>query len=265
MSFPSQEITLMHQYKDKLAGLVITTSLVLFLCVSTFSVASTDSPIVPDSAKTPGDVLTTDITVICKKGYTKTVRDVPEALKNQIYKSYGIADRKPGEYEIDHLISLELGGSNSARNLWPQSYETMPLNAHVKDKLENRMHSMICKGKLDINQAQQEIAKDWIAAYEKYVGAVPGGRSTTSSSLSTPASASPVEPSNLTETVSASTNEEEVKPDASGNCPASAPVKVSKNGFSHMPGGAGYKGTRARHCYATQEAATTAGFRPAKH
>jgi hypothetical protein len=134
-----------------------------------------DPPIVPDPAKTPGDVLTTDTATICQKGYTKTVRDVPEFLKKQIYRSYGITDRKPGEYEVDHLISLELGGSNSARNLWPQSYETQPLNAHVKDKLENRMHKLICDGKLDIKQAQDEIAKDWIGAYAKYVGPVPGG------------------------------------------------------------------------------------------
>ena len=135
----------------------------LLLCAS-FSILAFDPPIVPDPAKTPGDVLTTDSDTICAKGYTKTVRDVPEPLKNQIYNSYGVLERQPGEYEIDHLVSLELGGSNSARNLWPQSYETKPLNAHTKDKLENRMHKLICDGKLDIKLAQEEIANDWKAA-----------------------------------------------------------------------------------------------------
>ena len=57
--------------------------------------------------------------MICVPGYTKTVRDVPQPLKEQVYRSYGVTSRQPGEYEIDHLVSLELGGSNSARNLWP--------------------------------------------------------------------------------------------------------------------------------------------------
>ena len=46
----------------------------------------------------------------------------------------------------------------------------MPWNAHVKDKLEDRLHALVCAGKLPIEQAQQEIATDWIAAYEKYLG-----------------------------------------------------------------------------------------------
>jgi len=111
--------------------------LILFLFAS-LSVAAADSPLVPDPAKTPGDVLTTDTDTICAKGYTSIVRDVPEALKNQIYRSYGILERKAGEYEIDHLVSLELGGSNSARNLWPQSYETKPLTPTRKTSSKTR-------------------------------------------------------------------------------------------------------------------------------
>ena len=65
--------------------------------------------------------LTTDAKVVCTPGYTKTVRDVPQSVKNQVYRAYGITSHKPGEYEIDHLVSLELGGSNSTRNLWPES------------------------------------------------------------------------------------------------------------------------------------------------
>jgi hypothetical protein len=86
----------------------------------------------------------------CTPGYTKTVRDVPQSLKNQVYRQYGITSRQPREYEIDHLISLELGGSNSIRNLWPQSYITEPLNAHVKDRLENKLHELVCSGQLPL-------------------------------------------------------------------------------------------------------------------
>jgi hypothetical protein len=69
-----------------------------------------------------------------------------------------IEAHKPGEYEIDHLVSLELGGSSSIRNLWPQSYVTEPQNAHVKDKLENVLHEPACSGKLSLEEAQKAIA-----------------------------------------------------------------------------------------------------------
>jgi hypothetical protein len=122
---------------------------------------------------TPGDVLTTDRNQICTPGYTKTVRNVPSSLKHQVYNAYGIPTHKPGDYEIDHLISLELGGSNSVRNLWPESFKSMPLNAHVKDDVENKLHEMICNSRIDVSQAQREIAQDWTAAYAKYVGPLP--------------------------------------------------------------------------------------------
>ena len=86
------------------------------------SALAANSPLTPDPKLTPGDVLTSNPKIICVSGYTQTVRDVPQTLKNQVYKIYGITNRKPREFEVDHLISLELGGSNSIRNLWPQSY-----------------------------------------------------------------------------------------------------------------------------------------------
>jgi len=128
---------------------------------------------VPDPRRTPGDVLTTDTRKICTPGYTQTVRNVPARLKKQVYQEYGILNPKPGTYEIDHLISLELGGSNSIRNLWPQSYISKPLNARVKDTLENKLNKLVCSGKLPIQTAQKAIAQDWVKAYEQYVGPLP--------------------------------------------------------------------------------------------
>jgi hypothetical protein len=122
---------------------------------------------------TPGDVLTIDRKQICMPGYTKTVRNVPSSLEHQVYNAYGISTHKPGDYEIDHLISLELGGSNSVRNLWPESFKSQPLNAHVKDEIENKLHEMICNDQIDVAQTQREIAHDWTQAYAKYIGPLP--------------------------------------------------------------------------------------------
>jgi hypothetical protein len=92
----------------------------------------------------------------------------PAAVKQQVYAAYGIQDHAPGDYEIEHSIPLELEGSNAMKNLWPQSYKTQPWNAHVKDRLENVLHRLVCSGQLPLETAQRDIAADWIAAYKKY-------------------------------------------------------------------------------------------------
>ncbi len=127
----------------------------------------------PDPKMTPGDALDVTAQDICTAGYSKKVRNVPQAVKEEAYREYGITHREPHEYEVDHLISLELGGSNSIKNLWPQSFLTKPWNAHVKDAVEDRLHAMICSGTINIKSAQHEIASDWIRAYKKYVGPEP--------------------------------------------------------------------------------------------
>ena len=128
----------------------------------------TGAPLLPDAKMTPGATLPVTKDDICVPGYTKKVRNVPASVKKQVYAEYGIASHRPGDYEVDHLISLELGGSNSVKNLWPQSYKTQPWNARVKDALENEMHSEVCDGRLDLAKAQHDIATDWITAYKKY-------------------------------------------------------------------------------------------------
>jgi hypothetical protein len=133
---------------------------------------SADAAYLPNASLTPGDTLAVTTRDICQSGYASKVRDVPTSVKDQVYKEYGITSHKPGQYEVDHLISLELGGSNSIRNLWPESY-TGPWNAHIKDKLENQLHSLVCSGKVDLATAQHAIASDWMAAYRSYVGLQP--------------------------------------------------------------------------------------------
>jgi len=126
-------------------------------------------PYLPDPAKSPGDTLDVTASDICVSGYSSKVRNVPQSEKDQVYQEYGITSHVPGSYEVDHLISLELGGSNSISNLWPESY-TGDWNAHVKDKLENKLHSLVCAGTVDLKTAQQQIATNWIAAYKQYLG-----------------------------------------------------------------------------------------------
>lgn len=131
----------------------------------------------PDPHLTPGvaDPAVTQANIdatICVHGYTARVRNVPESVKRAVFAEYGIDPHGPGApFEIDHLISLELGGANVVPNLWPQSYVTQPWNAHLKDRLENRLHALVCARKLPLAEAQRAIASDWEAAYKRYVDA----------------------------------------------------------------------------------------------
>lgn len=134
------------------------------------SASAAEFPIMPNPDLTPG-VVDTNATMekICLSGYTGTVRNVSSATKKKVFQEYNI-DPKADKFEIDHLISLELGGSNDIKNLWPQSYTTMPWNARVKDRLENKLHKMICDGIITMEYAQKQISTDWIATYKKYIG-----------------------------------------------------------------------------------------------
>jgi hypothetical protein len=91
-------------------------------------------------------------------------------MKRQSILDYGLADRKLGDYEYDHLIPLEIGGApQDTKNLWPEPV-TGKWNSYIKDKLENKLNQLVCDNQLDLTTAQQAIASDWIAAYLKYVG-----------------------------------------------------------------------------------------------
>ena len=126
----------------------------------------------PIASLTPGVTVNVTLDQICTPGYSATVRNVSASTKWQVFKAYGV-DPTKAHYEIDHLISLELGGSNDAKNLWPQSYDTLPYNAHVKDALENKLHYMVCHHAIDLATAQKAVVADWIAACKLYVPECP--------------------------------------------------------------------------------------------
>lgn len=124
----------------------------------------------PDPACTPGAILP-DATKdkICVPGYSGETRNVTEAEKSKVYAEYGIKTHKAGEYEVDHLISLELGGSNEIANLWPEPAEPRP-GFHEKDKVENYLHEQVCSGALSLQDAQFKISHDWMAVYQAMPG-----------------------------------------------------------------------------------------------
>ena len=132
----------------------------------------------PNLERTPG-AINAEITqetikdTICNPHWsTKSIRPsvgYTNKLKKKQIIEYGYADKAMKDYEEDHLISLELGGSPTApENLWPEPYAGK-YGARVKDQIENKLHKLVCSGKLTLQEAQHMISTDWIKAYETYL------------------------------------------------------------------------------------------------
>jgi hypothetical protein len=126
-----------------------------------------------DLRVTPGVTFHVTVATICRSGYSTSVRNVPQSEKNQVYAEYGITRHTTGQYEIDHLISLELGGSNAIGNLWPELNDHPHGYLNSKDILENRLHALLCTGKVSLRSAQTLIASDWVTTYHRFLGAWP--------------------------------------------------------------------------------------------
>lgn len=139
-------------------------------CHATQVNASDMQAVLPDPNCTPGEIdpsVTQDnlLSTICHAGYTQTVRppvSYTNNLKKQQVLDYGYEDTNMKDYEEDHFISLELGGSpKDPKNLWPEPHPSI----NEKDTVENYLHLEVCTGKLSLLQAQQEITKNWYAVY----------------------------------------------------------------------------------------------------
>ena len=130
----------------------------------------------PDPKLTPGAVNETVTQTgvrgtICKKGWTRTIRppvSYTSRLKHQLMWRYGVGGGNPHDFELDHLIPLELGGApDDPANLWPQP-RSGPWNADLKDNLERTLNRRVCEGRVSLAEAQKAIRTDWIAAFRKF-------------------------------------------------------------------------------------------------
>lgn len=162
-------------------------------------IVSAAGAVLPNHFRTPGavnpDVSQADIhSTICVVGWTTTIRppsSYTTSLKErQLATGYAYrGDVSPSDYEEDHLIPLELGGSpGSELNLWPEPQHTTD-NAATKDKIENKLHTLVCDGQLALATAQHAIAANWYTAYLTYYTAASSSTSprTTAASSSVPA------------------------------------------------------------------------------
>jgi len=139
-------------------------------CRVKFLNSSDQQAVLPDPNCTPG-AINPDVTqenigsTICRSGFTKTIRppvSYTNNLKREQIAEYGFRDTSMHDFEEDHFISLELGGSPSdPKNLWPEPHGS----PNEKDMVENYLHQEVCDGKMSLDEAQKEISINWYAVY----------------------------------------------------------------------------------------------------
>jgi hypothetical protein len=166
-------------------------SAIAFVIAGSIHAFGSTLPLLPNLMLTPG-VVRGDLTLrkICRTKWGRDARHVSKAMKQQVFTAYGLSgnidpacirDASGRHCEIDHLISRELGGADDVRNLWPQSYGSMPWNAVRKDCIETRLHKEVCAkhATITLKQAQDDIRLNWTAVYLRYYEfPVPGKKCT---------------------------------------------------------------------------------------
>ncbi len=126
----------------------------------------------PDPSCTPG-ALNPDVTqstigqTICVSGWTSTVRpptSYTNPLKQQGISDYGYSDTNMSDYEEDHFLPLELGGSpRDPKNLWPEPHSGSE-NSYSKDSVENALKKAVCSGEVTLSAAQNAMLANWTTA-----------------------------------------------------------------------------------------------------
>ena len=144
-----------------------------FVLVMGFSVlvqtpAQTKPSHLPNLKKTPGATVKVKKDDLCGSWYETADGSISISLKRKVFDLYGIRTEQSTPLNIDHLIPVGLGGSNSIENLWPQPLSG-EWNYSQKNRLERRLRKLVCRGELDLEKAQQEISSDWVSAYKKYL------------------------------------------------------------------------------------------------
>lgn len=126
----------------------------------------------------PAGALSDDVTqanvrrTICTPRWAASVRppaSVTDGLKARLVKDRGLRAADAAKHELDYLIPLALGGHpRRIENVWllPRDGEW---SARTKDRLEAKLHQLVCSGEIPLREAQEAIRTDWKLATRYYL------------------------------------------------------------------------------------------------
>lgn len=118
--------------------------------------------LLPNPKLTPGRIARTD----------KDRGGVTVEMEQKVFARYRLPWASRAAFKIDHLIPLELGGADTIDNLWPQSLRARPYGPDRKELLTEVMLRRIAKREMTLEEAQEQIRRDWIDAFIDHLGMV---------------------------------------------------------------------------------------------
>ncbi len=122
----------------------------------------------PSPTLTPGDARKVTKEQICSPSYAASIKPTKASMKEEAFGRYGLRDGTSSTEVLDHLIPIELGGTDTVENMWPEPAKG-DWNASQKDVLEQKLLALVCDGTLTVKQAQTAIRKNWVQAYQQFV------------------------------------------------------------------------------------------------
>jgi hypothetical protein len=124
--------------------------------------ARAQESLLPNPKLTPGRVAQTD----------KERGGVTVEMEQKVFARYRLPWASRPTFKIDHLIPLELGGADTIDNLWPQSLRARPYGPDRKELLTEVLLQRIAKREMTLEEAQEQIRRDWIDAFIDHLGMV---------------------------------------------------------------------------------------------
>jgi hypothetical protein len=105
--------------------------------------------------------------VLCSPGFhPSTLQHVTAAATRTVNAEYGLTGSSRAALKIDHIVPLELGGSNNVANLYPQR----PSANRLKKTLDSALRGRVCQGLISLAAARQQVAANWELLYTKLNG-----------------------------------------------------------------------------------------------
>jgi len=159
-----------HVTKKMAHVLVVTLFVLLGACSTT--------PPAPPTVVIPTEALNPDVRpetidqTICVPGYAASVRpstSYTTGVKRKLLRESGNESAEIGDYELDHIIPLAVGGHpRNVRNLNPMLRDGEG-GASQKARLDKQLQRLVCSKQLGLRDAQAAIYADWQSAYRRYV------------------------------------------------------------------------------------------------
>ncbi len=135
---------------------------ILSLALALAGHARAQDRLLPNPKLTPGKIAERD----------KDRGGVTIKMERQVFARYRLPWTRRAEFKLDHLIPVELGGADTIKNLWPQSLRIRPYGADRKEWLTEILLERIARKQITLEQAREQIRRDWIDAFIDHVGMV---------------------------------------------------------------------------------------------